>query len=74
MTGRGRAGEGPAPRMTPMRSVFPALHDRLLSTLLFGAVLLFLIALVAASMGPTEAARDQQEGPPLFISGATPAQ
>ena len=58
-----------------MRSVFPALHDRLLSTLLIGAVLVFLVALFAASMGRTaDAAERQAEGPPLFVSGATPAQ
>ena len=58
-----------------MRSVFPALHDRLLSTLLLGAVLLFLLVMVAVSMRqPAEAAEKPDEGPPLFISGATPAQ
>lgn len=58
-----------------MRSVFPALHDRLLSTLLLGALFLLLIAIVAVSMRqPAEAAEPQVEGPPLFISGATPAQ
>ncbi len=58
-----------------MRSVFPALHDRLLSTLLLGALFLLLIAILAVSMRqPAEAAEPQVEVPPLFISGATPAQ
>ncbi|MEM1453124.1 MAG: hypothetical protein AAF957_19820 [Planctomycetota bacterium] len=58
-----------------MRSVFPALHDRLLSTLLLGVVLLFLLAMVAVSMRqPVESAETNAEVPPLFISGATPAQ
>ncbi|MEM6671446.1 MAG: hypothetical protein AAF726_01300 [Planctomycetota bacterium] len=58
-----------------MRSVFPALHDRRLSTLLIGAVLLFLVAIVAASMTwSKDSTSTRIEGPPLFISGATPAQ
>lgn len=53
-----------------MRSVFPALHDRLLTKLLLGAVIL-LVAAVVASFRSEAPAKIVDEGPPLFISGGT---
>lgn len=60
-----------------MRSVFPALHDRVLVTLLWVAFGLLGAMVLAATLGGSErtsSAAASEEVPPQFVFGATPAQ
>lgn len=60
-----------------MRSVFPALQDRLLATLLWTALAVLAAMVLAASVGGGDvdaAGSSAQEVPPQFVFGATPAQ
>lgn len=58
-----------------MRSVFPALHDRHMTALLFGAVLLLAVAIFAITVSD----RDQDTSPSISkrdmirVTGASPA-
>lgn len=56
-----------------MRSAFPALHDRMLTTILVGAVVLLIATVVAIAMGAAETdGPEPVDGPPIWMTGATP--
>lgn len=60
-----------------MRSVFPALQDRLLATLLWTALAVLGAMVFAAAVGGSDveaASPESDEVPPQFVFGATPAQ
>jgi len=60
-----------------MRSVFPALQNRTLRLVLLGALAVSAITAVTVTVqrGEAEApAEPEPKGPPVFVTGGTPAQ
>lgn len=60
-----------------MRSVFPALQHRTLLVVLLGAIAVSAITALAVSLQRSEPAPEgegERAGPPVFITGGTPAQ
>ena len=60
----------------PMRSIFPALHDRHLTALLCGGVILLAavaIFAISASDRDDEAAADEHKRAIIRVTGASPA-
>lgn len=65
------------PQAGPMRSVFPALQNRTLLNVLLGAIAVSVVTAVAVSIQRGEKEPEpapEPAGPPVFITGGTPAQ